>query len=440
MKTIQTTAIALAVAVMLSACGRDKPTAEVPRPVRTAEIRYDATREANRYVGTVQSRHEVDQAFRVGGKVAQRKVDVGQVVREGDVLAVIDDTDYRLAEEVARQQWTVGVAQARQAESDRKRLGSLKADGSVSVADDEHAHSGAESAKATEEAQARQLELARNRLQYTVLRASRSGVVTTVRFEIGQVVAEGQPVVSIANHGEPEIVVDVPEDQLTAFKQAHFKASIASAPDEHFEVALRELSPQAAAQTRTYRARLKPDRARAIAARRDGHARRGPRRLGRAGRRDSRDRDHPDQRSAGGVGRQARRQRPGGHRRPDGRRGARLSQRRRARLRSGRRASRHRRRAEDGARARGRAARVPRRSPHQSTTRSRLPDEILQPHRMGARAPRDRALPDPRHRGGRRRQLPAARAARGPEVLRAVDDRDGDLAGRHARSRSRTRS
>ena len=50
------------------------------RPVHTAEIRYDQAREANRYVGTVQSRHEVDQAFRVGGKVVQRKVDVGQFV------------------------------------------------------------------------------------------------------------------------------------------------------------------------------------------------------------------------------------------------------------------------------------------------------------------------------------------------------------------------
>jgi RND family efflux transporter MFP subunit len=196
--------------------------------------------------------------------VAQRKVDVGQVVHEGDVLAVLDDSDFRLAEEVSRQQWTVAVAQARQAESDRKRLGSLKTDGSVSVADDEHAHSGAQTAQASEEAQARQLELARNRLKYTVLRASRSGVVTAVRLEAGQVVAEGQPVVAIADPGTPEIVVDVPEDQLTAFKNAHFKASIASAAGEQFDVALRELSPQAATQTRTYRARLKPVDARPL--------------------------------------------------------------------------------------------------------------------------------------------------------------------------------
>ena len=264
MNNSHATAVTLAVAALLSACTPDKPPVEAPRPVRTAEIRYDAIREANRYAGNVQSRFEVDHAFRVGGKVARRLVDVGQFVHEGDVLAVLDDSDYRLAEEAARQQWTVAVAQARQAESDRKRLGSLQADGSVSVADDEHAHSGAQTAQATEEAQARQLELARNRLKYTVLRASRGGVVTAVRVEVGQVVAEGQPVVAIADPGTPEIVVDVPEDHLIAFKKAHFKASLASAPDQPFEVALRELSPQAAAQTRTYRARLKPADARPL--------------------------------------------------------------------------------------------------------------------------------------------------------------------------------
>jgi RND family efflux transporter MFP subunit len=264
LKNIHVTAVMLAVVALLGACSPDKPPVEAPRPVRTSEIRYDVAREANRYAGNVQSRFEVDQAFRVGGKVAQRKVDVGQVVHEGDVLAVLDDSDYRLAEEAARQQWTVAAAQARQAEADRKRLGSLKADGSVSVSDDEHAHSGAQTAQASEQAQARQLELASNRLKYTVLRASRSGVVTSVRLEVGQVVAEGQPVVAIADPGTPEIVVDVPEDQLSAFKKAHFRASLASAPDEPFEVAIRELSPQAAAQTRTYRARLKPVNARSL--------------------------------------------------------------------------------------------------------------------------------------------------------------------------------
>ena len=256
--------LALPIAALLCACTREKPPAEALRPVRTVELRYDKAAQANRYVGTVQARHEVDQAFRVGGKVVERKVEVGQSVREGEVLAVLDATDYRLAEEAANQQLLAAIAHARQAESDRQRLSSLKADGSVSVSDEEHAQSNAVTTKAAADAQQRQLELARNRLNYTVLRASRSGVVTARKFEVGQVVAEGQPVVSIANEGEPEIVVDVPEDQLAGFNQAHFEAALASAPEETFEVVLRELSPEAAQQTRTYRARLKPKRPRRL--------------------------------------------------------------------------------------------------------------------------------------------------------------------------------
>ena len=264
MKNAHATAVMLAVVAMLGACSPDKPPAEPLRPVRTVQLSYDTAAEANRYFGTVQSRHEVDQAFRVGGKVAERRVDVGQTVREGDVIAVLDDTDYRLAEEALRQQLIAAAAQARQAESDRDRLGALKTVGSVCVSDEERAQSSALSAKAAAEAKARELELARNKLKYTVLRSPRAGVVTAVRFEVGQVVAEGQPVVSIAGQAEPEIVVDVPEDHFASFKGSRYKAWLASAPDQKFDVVLRELSPQAAAQTRTYRARLKPASARPL--------------------------------------------------------------------------------------------------------------------------------------------------------------------------------
>jgi RND family efflux transporter MFP subunit len=237
------------VAALAGGCTQHAPPAAALRPVRTVELHYGGVQETTRYFGSVQVRHEVDQAFRVGGKVAERRVEVGSTVREGDVLAVLDSVDYGLA---------VEAAQAQQARSDRQRLDALKIDGSVSPSDDERAQSTAQRAQAEAEAEARNLELARNKLKYTILRAPQSGVVTALKFEVGQVVAEGQPVVSIANQVEPEIIVDVPEDQLATFRSARFTASLPSAPEDRFDVVVREMSPQAAAQTRTYRARLKP--------------------------------------------------------------------------------------------------------------------------------------------------------------------------------------
>jgi RND family efflux transporter MFP subunit len=262
---LRATMLAVPAAVLLlSACSPDKPAPQALRPVRTAELRYDGVRESNRYTATVQARHEIEHAFRVGGKVAARKVDVGQTVREGDVMAILDDHDYRLADEASREDLVASTTQAKQADSDRRRLEALKGDGSVSVSDDENAQTRARTTQAAADAAARKSELARNRVNYTVLRASRSGVVTAVRFEVGQVVAEGQAIVAIADPGEAEIVVDVPEDQLASFKLASFKASLASAPEQTFDVSLRELAPQAVAQTRTFRARLKPAVARTL--------------------------------------------------------------------------------------------------------------------------------------------------------------------------------
>ena len=250
----------------------------------------------------MQSRHEVNEAFRVGGKVLQRKVDVGQKVREGDVLAVLDDADYRHAEEAARQQFVAATTQARQAESDRKRLDALKSDGSVSVSDDEKAQSSAETATATAEATARQLELARNRLKYTVLRASQSGVVTAVRFEVGQVVAEGQPVVSIANEGEPEIVADVPEDHLAGIQGVALQGMARKrARADVRGRAARTVAASGSANANLPRP-LEAGDAAAAAARRDRHARRRAPGRRSAGGGDPCLGDHAEQGPARGLG------------------------------------------------------------------------------------------------------------------------------------------
>lgn len=258
------TPIAAGMLALLAACSHEPPPAAVLRPVRTIELRYQSEHDTSRYVGTVQARHEAEQSFRVAGKITERHVDVGQIVHEGDVLAVLDDVDYRLAEEAAREQLAAAQARARQALSDQERLNGLKVDGSVSASDEEHAASALLTANAAAEAEARKLGLARNQLKYTVLRASQNGVVTRVKFEVGQVVAAGQPVVAIADPSEPEVVVDVPEGQVEQFKGAAFRASLASAPEDVFQVQLRELSPEAAAQTRTYRARMQPASARQL--------------------------------------------------------------------------------------------------------------------------------------------------------------------------------
>lgn len=248
----------LLAAAVLAACSPAHPVAEAPRPVRTVQVEYAAPKALDTYSGTVRARYEIEQAFRVGGKVVRRAVEVGQTVRAGDVIAVLDDADLRLAVEAAQQQLRAAQSQATQAQADHRRLIPLRDNGFISPTVEERARSGAESSGAQAEAGQRQLALSRNRLDYAVLRAAQSGVVTAVRFEAGQVVAEGQPIVSIARTDEREVVIDVPENKLAALKGARLSATTFADPDRRFDLELRELAPAAASVTRTFRARLRP--------------------------------------------------------------------------------------------------------------------------------------------------------------------------------------
>ena len=198
-----------------------KPPAEALRAVRTVEIRYDQAEEMNRYVGTVQSRHEVDQAFRVGGKVAERRVDVGQAVRAGrrDRRCWTTPTTGSPRRR-ARQQLIAATAQARQARirpqapgrAEDRRLGER-------VRRRAGADSGAQHDARPPPRPRRGSSSSRATASSTRCCAPRAAVSSR---RCGSRSARWSPKACRSsrspNEGEPEIVVDVPEDHLATFK------------------------------------------------------------------------------------------------------------------------------------------------------------------------------------------------------------------------------
>ena len=82
----------------LSGCSQEEAeTREVVRPVKVVEIAAIDTSRTLSYSGTVRARTEMNLGFRVNGKITERRVDIGQRVKSGDLLARIDPTDYALA-------------------------------------------------------------------------------------------------------------------------------------------------------------------------------------------------------------------------------------------------------------------------------------------------------------------------------------------------------
>lgn len=234
--------LSLPLLAALAACGEPPTPAAPPPVVQTLVLAPTSAAAARTYSGELRARHETMLAFRVGGKLVARLVDVGAVVTPGQTLARLDPTDMALQ---------AGQAEAQRAlaESDAKRYGDLRARNFVSAA-------ALEAKETTLAAASAQAALARNQAGYAVLRADKAGAVAQVLAEPGQVVAAGQGVLRIAEAGEIEVAIAVPESQLAGLKPGAAAEIALWAGHKPLRGKLRELSPVADAATRTYAARV----------------------------------------------------------------------------------------------------------------------------------------------------------------------------------------
>lgn len=227
-----------------------------PRAVQVAEVRLSPGEAVSAHTGVVRARREVDLGFRAGGRIATRLVELGERVAAGQVLATLDPADLALSLRAAEADLAAAEAQARQSANDAGRSRSLLAAGHVAAAFDDQrqaaARAGAERVAAAQAA----LELARNRLSYTVLRAPSPGIVTAMLAEAGQVVPEGQPVLRLADPAERELLVRVPESALPTLAGARAEARFWARPEIALATELREVAPQADAALRTYAVRF----------------------------------------------------------------------------------------------------------------------------------------------------------------------------------------
>lgn len=252
------TMLCLLTLLALAGCSRPQPPVPPVPAVFVSPVHHTDGQRTRSFSGTWRPRIESELAFRVGGKVSARLVELGQAVRAGQPLARLDAADVQLGLDAATEQLRAAEVDAVQAASDAARFKRLVADGSVGAADAERQQARADAAAARRAQAARQLDLARNRAAYAVLTSPFDGVVTALRMEAGQLVAEGQPLVTVARPGEMELVADIPESLALQLRQWQASAAAPGAAEGQPGLALRlrELSPTAASTTRTFRARF----------------------------------------------------------------------------------------------------------------------------------------------------------------------------------------
>ncbi len=238
---------------LLAGCSDKKTETTAPLNVFVTDVSKQASTQSRNFTATVHARVESDVSFRTGGKVVRRLVDVGDAIKAGQVIAVLDNVDYDLAVAAAEDQVRQAKAQAALDSADQARFGRLKTDGSMAAADHERQTFRSQASDAKLDQAQRQLQVSKNLASYATLVAPFDGVVTGLHVEVGQVVAQGQPVVSIARNGERELVADVPEGLIADIKSLRAQASQWGGKGDVVALKLREVSPLASPQGRMFR-------------------------------------------------------------------------------------------------------------------------------------------------------------------------------------------
>lgn len=248
---------------LLVGCGANKQTSVPLRPVETVTVKTQPLAAGAGFSGEVRARHETDLAFRIGGKIIERKVDAGAMVRKGQVLARLDPQDAALSATAAKAQMTGAEADLSLAKAELERYRVLHEKNFVSRAVLDAKTTAHQAAQARLDQARAQAAVSRNQSGYTTLLADANGIITSVSAEPGQVVAAGQPVMRLARPNEKEVVINVAENRINEVREsAQAGIFLWANTNKNYPGIVREVAPSADPVTRTFQARvsiLQPD-------------------------------------------------------------------------------------------------------------------------------------------------------------------------------------
>ena len=249
-------AVPVCLVFLLAACGHEEPVHTNISPAMVVQPQPSAVASQS-YPGEVRARFDPQLAFRIGGKVTQRLVDEGERVKANQPLAELDPQDVRLQLEATRAQVAAAQANLSLVRSERDRYKTLLDRQMVSRSQFDNAENLYRAGEAKLQQLKAEQDVASNQASYAVLRAPQNGVIAQRQVEVGQVVAAGQTVFTLAADGDREVLISLPEQAFGRFKIGlPVSVELWSQPGQRFSGRIRELSPAADPKSRTFAARI----------------------------------------------------------------------------------------------------------------------------------------------------------------------------------------
>ena len=242
----------------LGACKKNTEAPPVVRPVRSVVVEKREVKDPKVVSGHLRARDEVNLAFRIGGRIIERKVGVGDTVQPGQTVALLDAEVERNSRNSAQADLAAARASLDQSEAFEKRQKQLLNERVISPNEYDVALRQLKTTKAQLDATQARLKSAEEQLSYTELKSDAAGVITEKGAEVGEVVPAGKMVLQVAQQTGRDAVFDVPAQAIRDGLSLGDLGEVwlADKPEVKVDGKVREISPQADPVTRNYQVKV----------------------------------------------------------------------------------------------------------------------------------------------------------------------------------------
>jgi RND family efflux transporter MFP subunit len=247
-----------ALGLLAAACDRQEVKVEAPvRPVRVITVSEQQAGEDVTLSGVIEAKTEVDLAFRIGGRMINRLVNVGDRVEAGQLIAQLDSQDEENAVRAATANLSAAEGKFLEAEQNYDRQRQLLNRGHTTRQRYDAAVQTLNTLRGQADVARAQLATAKTRLNDTNLYSDAPGEITLRAVNSGEVVQAGQMIVRVARKEGRDAVFDAPPSLIArGTRDADIGVALSIDPAIVAKGRVREVSPQADAQTGTFRVRV----------------------------------------------------------------------------------------------------------------------------------------------------------------------------------------
>lgn len=216
----------------LASCGSHTKETKEFQTVKLDTVVTADTQTYLQYPGKVKAAQDISLAFRVSGTIRKIYVEDGARIRQGQLLAELDPTDYQV-------QLDATEAEYRQIKADAERVMALYQENGTTPSANDKAVYGLKQITA-------KYQHHKDQLGYTRLYAPFSGFIQKRLFEAHETVGAGMPVLSMIGGGVPEVEINLPAAEYIRREQfANFHCTFDVYPGEVYPLKLISITPKA---------------------------------------------------------------------------------------------------------------------------------------------------------------------------------------------------